>query len=458
MRRAGILPRIVLLTSAVATVAVLVAGLISFPLIRGNAQALALDDLSRLSGLTASALRVGPGGTYVLPPRVSSVLQAEQVTAYVVSPGATELPDGVTVDDVAAVTSGSSVAVVVDSPAGQLLVAGRPLEPGIGVLLVQPSSVAGSTAAQVLWRLVLALLIGLVIAIVVAVVAAGRITRPLRSAAEAAHRLGGGERGVGLRLEGPAEVAEIAEALNRLSAALAVSEGRQREFLLSVSHELRTPITSIRGYAQALADGLVDIDDVGRSGAVMTTEALRLDRLVSDLLDLARLRADDFRITPVSIDLGAIAREATQVWADRCARVGIEFASRVPERPVIVMADPIRLRQIVDNLAENALRVAPEDTHIAMDVGTDSPWGTLTISDSGPGLLPDDLAVAFEPGILHERYRGLRPVGTGLGLAIVGRLAQGMGGWARAAVASEGGAAFTVGVPLVGHASGTTAA
>jgi len=456
MRRAGILPRIVLLTSAVATVAVLVAGLISFPLIRGNAQALALDDLSRLSGLTASALRVGPGGTYVLPPRVSSVLQAEQVTAYVVSPGATELPDGVTVDDVAAVTSGSSVAVVVDSPAGQLLVAGRPLEPGIGVLLVQPSSVAGSTAAQVLWRLVLALLIGLVIAIVVAVVAAGRITRPLRSAAEAAHRLGGGERGVGL--EGPAEVAEIAEALNRLSAALAVSEGRQREFLLSVSHELRTPITSIRGYAQALADGLVDIDDVGRSGAVMTTEALRLDRLVSDLLDLARLRADDFRITPVSIDLGAIAREATQVWADRCARVGIEFASRVPERPVIVMADPIRLRQIVDNLAENALRVAPEDTHIAMDVGTDSPWGTLTISDSGPGLLPDDLAVAFEPGILHERYRGLRPVGTGLGLAIVGRLAQGMGGWARAAVASEGGAAFTVGVPLVGHASGTTAA
>ena len=92
MRRAGILPRIVLLTSAVATVAVLVAGLISFPLIRGNAEKLALDDLSRLAGLTSSALRAGPGGTYVLPPRVGTILQAEQVTAYVVTPGATDLP------------------------------------------------------------------------------------------------------------------------------------------------------------------------------------------------------------------------------------------------------------------------------------------------------------------------------------------------------------------------------
>ena len=452
MRRAGILSRIVILTTAVATVAVLVAGLVSFPLIRGNAQASALDDLSRLAGLTASALRVGPGGGYVLPPRVATVLQSEQVTAYVVTSGATDVPEGITADDVEAVTSGAPVGAVVDAASGALLVAGRPLEPGIGVILVQPSSVAGSTAAQVLRRLAIALLIGLAIAIVVAVVAAGRITRPLRSAAEAAHRLGGGERGVELRPEGPAEVADIAEALNRLSEALAVSEGRQREFLLSVSHELRTPITSIRGYAEALADGLVVGADAERTGSVMAAEAMRLERLVTDLLDLARLRADDFRIDQMPVDLGAVAREAAQVWADRCERSDVEFSAAIPPEPVVVLADPLRLRQVIDNLAENALRVAPAGTRIDLEIRRDDPWGVLVLRDSGPGLSPDDLAVAFEPGILHERYRGLRPVGTGLGLALVGRLAQGMGGWARASAAEGGGACFSVGVRLDGGA------
>jgi two-component system sensor histidine kinase BaeS len=75
-------------------------------------------------------------------------------------------------------------------------------------------------------------------------------------------------------------------------------------------------------------------------------------------------------------------------------------------------------------------------------------WGVLEVRDSGPGLAPDDMDVAFEPGILHERYRGLRPVGTGLGLALVGRLAAGMAGWSRASTAPEGGASFSVGVPL----------
>ncbi|MBU6312788.1 MAG: ATP-binding protein, partial [Actinomycetales bacterium] len=97
-------------------------------------------------------------------------------------------------------------------------------------------------------------------------------------------------------------------------------------------------------------------------------------------------------------------------------------------------------------------------TRIDLDVRHEQEWGVLSLSDSGPGLAPDDLAVAFEPGILHERYRGLRPVGTGLGLALVGRLAQGMGGWARASGAPSGGACFTVGVPLDRHSSASGAA
>ena len=448
MKRLGILPATVLLAVAVATIAAVVAALVSLPLIRGNAEALATAELARLADLTATALRVDPQGRYVLPPRVAGVLQAEQVTAYVVGPGAEELPEGVTTDEVAAVTTGSGVEAQAETSAGTVLVVGRPFEPGFGVILVQPLSVAGGTATELIARLLIALVIGLAIAVAIALVAGAWLTTPLRRAADAALRLGRGERGIHVRPEGPAEVADMAEALNRLAAALAVSEGRQREFLLSVSHELRTPITSVRGYAEALADGLVEGEDVARTGSVMAAETHRLDRLVSDLLDLARLRADDFVIECVDVDLGEMLNDASEVWADRCERADIALRAEVPATLVIVRADPLRLRQVIDNLAENALRVVPVGGVIVMTGGAEGDWGVVEVRDSGPGLAPEDRDVAFEPGILHERYRGLRPVGTGLGLALVGRLATGMDGWARAGSAAEGGASFTVGVPL----------
>lgn len=448
MKRLRILPATVLLAVAVATIAAVVAALVSLPLIRSNAEALATAELARLADLTATALRVDPQGRYILPPRVAGVLEVEQVTAYVVGPGASELPEGVTPADVAAVTTGEGVETRVDTQAGAVLVVGRPYEPGIGVILVQPSSVAGGTATEVIARLLIALVIGLAIAVAIALAAGAWLTTPLRRAADAALRLGRGERGIHVRPEGPAEVADMADALNRLAAALAISEGRQREFLLSVSHELRTPITSVRGYAEALADGLVDGEDIARTGAVMAAETERLDRLVSDLLDLARLRADDFVIECVDVDLGAMLADASEVWADRCQRAEVHLEVDLPAEPIVVRADPLRLRQVIDNLAENALRVVPSEGVIAMVGRVEDGWGVLEVRDSGPGLAPDDMDVAFEPGILHERYRGLRPVGTGLGLALVGRLAAGMAGWARASTAPEGGASFSVGVPL----------
>lgn len=446
MMRPGITSRIVLLATLVAAIAVIVAALVSYPLVRSTAQATAADDLSRLAELTVTSLRV-QGGAYVLPERVAAILRGEEVVAYIVTSGATDLPDGITPADVAKVTQGAPVTAVTTTAAGDMLVVGRPLERGVGVVLLQPAE-AASNAGAVLLRLAIALAIGLAIAVVIAIVASRRIARPLRRAADAAERLGRGERGVVVTPQGPAEVAQVAESLNRLSTELAMSEGRQRDFLLSVSHELRTPLTAVRGYAEALADGVVPADDVERTGAVMSAETQRLDRLVTDLLDLARLGAVDFRITSVPVQLDTLAREAAAVWHDRCERESVAFWAEIPEQPVLVRADPMRLRQVLDNLAENALRVTPAGRQMVLAVRVEPPWGVLEVRDGGPGLQADDLPVAFEPGVLHERYRGIRQVGTGLGLALVGRLAAGMRGWARAGNAPEGGASFIVGMPL----------
>ncbi|HCL70398.1 MAG TPA: sensor histidine kinase, partial [Actinobacteria bacterium] len=155
---------------------------------------------------------------------------------------------------------------------------------------------------------------------------------------------------------GPAEVADIAEALNALNAALATSEGRQREFLLSVSHELRTPLTAIRGYAEALNDDILDPEELTSVGATIGHEASRLDRLVHDLLDLARLGAADFHVNAADVDVREILTEAAEVWRTRCDRDGVTLTLAEAARPVHVHVDAMRLRQIIDNLMENALR------------------------------------------------------------------------------------------------------
>jgi two-component system sensor histidine kinase BaeS len=135
------------------------------------------------------------------------------------------------------------------------------------------------------------------------------------------------------------------------------------------------------------------------------------------------------------------------VWADRAAKHDVELRVERPEQPLLVTTDPMRARQILDNLAENALRVSPAGSVIVLSARPDGPGAILEVRDSGPGLTEDDVAVAFEPGVLHERYRGVRPVGTGLGLALVGKLADGLGGSAEAGSAPEGGARFTVHLP-----------
>ncbi len=336
-----------------------------------------------------------------------------------------------------------------------VLVEGRPTDAG-GIVLVQRRSDATADSDRFVRRVLLALGIAALVAVVVSAAVARRLSRPLRRTADAAHALAAGQRDLAVPVEGPDEVADVASALNALSASLSRSEGRQRDFLLSVSHDLRTPLTGISGYAESLASGVVPPEDAARVGGVVLGESRRLERLVGDLLDLARLRAQSPSIHPQPTDLVVLGREVEAVWSARCAAVGVPFSYVPATANAPVVTDPARLRQLVDGLLENALRVTPSGRPIVVEVRTEAvagraPVAVVEVRDGGPGLTDDDLAVAFEPSVLHERYRGLRPVGTGLGLAIVGRLAELLGGDVEAGHAPEGGARFTLRLPP-GHA------
>lgn len=287
--------------------------------------------------------------------------------------------------------------------------------------------------------------------------AARVLTGPLRRTAGAARALAGGRRDVRVPVEGPPEVAEVAAGMNALADALVASEGRQRRFLLSVSHELRNPLTAVRGFAESVADGVVTGDAARDAGGVILTEAGRLEHLVRDLLDLARLGADDFRLDLAPVDAAVVLDEAARVWSDR-AGVTVER----PGVPLPVRTDAARLRQVLDGLTDNAVRVTPAGRPVVLAARPPGPWdppgsrAVLEVRDGGPGLSPQDRAIAFEPGALGARYRDERPVGVGIGLSLVHGLVSRLGGVITVDEAPEGGARFTVTLPDApwGHGDG----
>jgi two-component system sensor histidine kinase BaeS len=181
----------------------------------------------------------------------------------------------------------------------------------------------------------------------------------------------------------------------------------------------------------------------------MLTEAQRLNRMVADLLDLARMGAEEFRIDLADVDLTELAMAAAQVWRTRCEAAGVVFRIEAPSTPLVIRTDPSRVRQILDGLFENALRVTPPGSPIILSVRAGAAPRTvlLEVRDGGPGLTDADLAVAFERSVLYERYRGVRQVGTGLGLAIVDGLTRRLGGTVEAGHSAEGGARFAVQLP-----------
>ncbi len=431
--------RITAVTVIVAIVAVAVTGLLSLQLARSlttdqaRAQLQAQADiLARLPELATAA---------ELSDKASLALGGT-IVALVDSEGGIEGSASEYVDQaiLARLAAGESVSVLRRGPSGFAIVEARPAEGGGAIVLVLPTSSLERALGLATGRILIALGLGLVIAIVGGTLLARLISRPLVETATAARRLAAGERNVGMPPSKTAEIADVTTALAALDAALASSEGRQREFLLSISHELRTPLTAMRGYGEALSDGLVtDVEAVGRT---LVTETERLDRFVGDLLELARLEADDFSVTTSAVALPALLEEIVAAWSGKAATLGISITGSSAVDSIVT--DGRRLRQVLDGLVENALRVTPTGSSVELRA---SDGVVIEVLDGGPGLAPEDIAVAFDRGVLRARYRDIRPVGTGLGLSIAARLITRLGGSLSVANSDSGGAVFAVRLP-----------
>jgi signal transduction histidine kinase len=292
----------------------------------------------------------------------------------------------------------------------------------------------------------LASAIALLVAGIVAFFLARRLTRPLTAMGRTADLIAGGDltARVDLGRHPDDELAGLARALDGMAAQLEAARGLEREFLLSVSHDLRTPLTSISGYAQAIADGTVEgRQDQKRAAEVIGAEARRLERLVADLLDLARLDAHEFSLTPRPVDAADVVGEAADAFQPSAREMGIELVvDRLASTPVDT--DPERLGQVVANLVENALKFAT--TRVTIGVSSSNGTLELRVDDDGPGIDPDEIPRVFDR-LYTSRPAPGRKVGTGLGLAIVRELSAAMGGTAEAQVLDGQGTRFVVRIP-----------
>ena len=231
---------------------------------------------------------------------------------------------------------------------------------------------------------------------------------------------------------------------------LQLIQERQADFVANASHELSTPLTAIRGFAETLVDGAADhADDSRRFADIILSEATRMQRLVEDLLQLAKIDSAEYRqqfqCSPVHVQplLHAVIRELSPVWQQKQLSVNIN----VPETSLWALTDPDRLKQILVNLVDNAIKYTPDSGAILVSASRDNGSIHFTVKDSGIGIPPEDLPRIFERFYRIDKARTRSISGTGLGLAIVKQLVDGLGGTIEVESKPDVGTTFTLSLP-----------
>ena len=294
-----------------------------------------------------------------------------------------------------------------------------------------------------LGRLALALAVGVGLAGLLFWWLSRRLTEPVLALTRATQDVAAGRYDVEIPdSRGSDEISLLSERFRRMVDKLAEGEQLKRSFLMSVSHELRTPLTAIRGHVEALREGIVSEPDQVRSSLdVIASEADRLERLVGDVLDLAKLQAHRFTVRQEEVDLGRVLDHAYHAFTEEARRREIDYRlGGVPDSPVI-FSDGDRVLQVISNLLSNAFRWTPDGGRIDLELAADNGNVRVDVADSGPGITEGQRSRIFEPFISNDVN------GTGLGLPIARELAIALGGRIELTSAPGSGSRFRLVLP-----------
>ncbi len=311
------------------------------------------------------------------------------------------------------------------------------------IIVAKPKTELRDQWVPLVWRLAVAVLVGAVFAGLFSWWLSRKISHPVSALAGAADEIAAGNYAVRVPARGGGdEISHLSERFNEMAARLAATEERERQFLMSVSHELRTPLTAIKGHVDAIRDGLFDDPQLERASLdVVASETIRLERLVGDVLDLAKLNAHRFTVYPQEVDTGSLVERAHASFGEEARRREIDFVLDEDVDAPTIVTDGDRVLQVITNLLANAFRWTPDGGTVSLSRHTLGGSVRIAVTDTGPGIQPEEQERIFVPFISRDNH------GTGLGLPIARELAHALGGSLELSSTVGAGSTFTLVLP-----------
>jgi two-component system OmpR family sensor kinase len=312
----------------------------------------------------------------------------------------------------------------------KLLAAAQPVqlvrgtEPFGWLIVAKPTAELREQWVSLVERLLLALAAGIALAALLLWWLSRRLTDPVLALTRATRAVAAGSYDVEIpEPKGSDEVSLLSERFRRMVEKLAEAEKLKRSFLMSVSHELRTPLTAIRGHVEALREGIVtDPEHVAVSLDIIAAEADRLERLVGDVLDLAKLQAHRFTVRHEEVDMDRLLDHAYGAFTEEARQREIDYRLETNGGRAVILSDGDRVLQVISNLLSNAFRWTPDGGTIELSLDAENGSVHVDVADSGPGIGRADRERIFQPFISQDSN------GTGLGLPIARELAVALGG------------------------------
>jgi len=348
--------------------------------------------------------------------------------------------------------------IVVADSAGELLgqlhdpdSPGRPLKPHwqagtIGTLHITPESSLEMdvSSLHILFRVIglffiLGGLIAVAIALIMTFFLSRRILAPVKTLTSAARRLGRGDFSQRVQFKDRGELGELAQTFNSMANDLERAEKLRQNLVADAVHELRTPLSNIRGYLEAIRDGVIKPDtDAIRS---LNEEASLLSQLVDDLQELSFADAGELKLVCQSVDIADLISQTVSTMQTRIATKEVSVSIDLPDKLPPVNIDSQRISQVLRNLLENAVAHSAKDGAITVTARQQDDWVEVAVTDTGEGIPAEDLANIFERFYRVDKSRTRTTGGSGLGLTIAKRLVEAHGG--RIEVQSEPGKGST---------------
>ncbi|MFC1974803.1 sensor histidine kinase [Chloroflexota bacterium] len=274
-----------------------------------------------------------------------------------------------------------------------------------------------------------------------------RILAPVENLTTAAQRMEAGDLSQRVAVTSRDEIGNLGRAFNAMAAGLTRLEKLRRDMVSDIAHELRTPLSNIRGYLEALQDGVVEPDR--RMIDSLYEETMLLNRLVDDLQELSLAEAGQLKLERQPVALADVIEQAVEAIRSQATANEIALNVDLPASLPLVEIDPHRIHQVLRNLLDNALNHTPLGGKITIAARQEGQWVMVKVQDTGGGIAAEDLPYLFERFWRPDKSRSRTTGGAGLGLAIVKQLVIAHGGWIKVDSEIGQGTQFTFTLPIV---------